>query len=230
MRKLILAATGIVCLSGVTYFLGSAWGQNKKGAAADDGPHRIALIDMAHVFNEYDKMKELKEDLGAEFKDAELKAKSYLENIKKLQEELTQFKDGSAEHKARETQIAKLTSEYQTFRQVATKELDRKTAKAHLTIYQEVQDAVEKFCEHFQYTLVIRFSRDELNSSDPQKLIQGLNRQVVYHRRSDDLTNGVLKYLNERYASAGSGNAPAAGGAKNKAAVKPAGGNATRPN
>jgi Skp family chaperone for outer membrane proteins len=201
VRKLILTATGLVCLTGASYFFGTAWGQNKR-ATSEDIPHKVALIDMGHVFTEYEKMKGLKDDLAAEFKDAELKAKGFVENMKKLQEELGQFKEGSAEHKAREAQIAKMTSEFQTFRQVAAKELDRKSAKAHLTIYQEVQDVIEQFCDYYHYTLVIRFSREELNSSDPQKLIQGLNRQVVYHRPTDDLTNGVIKYLNERYAKA----------------------------
>lgn len=228
MRKLILAATGIVCLTGATYFLGNAWGQAKKGAAAEDGPHRIALVDMNHVFKEYEKMKVLQEDLAAELKDSDLKARGYVDNLKKMQEELGQFKEGSAEHKQRETQLVKLSAEFQTFKQVTNKELDRKQAKALLAVYQEAQDVVERFCEYYQYTLVIRFSRDELNTSDPQKLMQGLNRQVMYHRPSDDITVGVVKELNRRYTAANPGMAqpaPNPNTGKKQGNVKPAGGN-----
>ncbi len=48
-----------------------------------------------------------------------------------------------------------------------------------------------------------QFSRDELNSADPQKLAQGLSRTVIYHRPKDDLTSTVLKMLNQSYEQAG---------------------------
>src|SRR5579864_2859613 len=48
-RKLILTATGFLCLAGGTYFLGTSWGQDKK-PPAEDVPHRVGLIDMGYVF------------------------------------------------------------------------------------------------------------------------------------------------------------------------------------
>ena len=62
--------------------------------------------------------------------------------------------------------------------------------------------------------MVMRFSRDELNSSDPQKIAEGLSRPVIYHRKRDDMTDVVLKYLNDTFSKAGPGPATAGGSKK----------------
>ena len=63
----------------------------------------------------------------------------------------------------------------------------------------EVADAVRKYSNHYKYTLVLRFNREDLNPEDPQGLIQGMNRQVVFHRPEDDMTDSVLSYLNGKF-------------------------------
>ena len=55
--------------------------------------------------------------------------------------------------------------------------------------------------EH-KYTLVIRFNREELDTENPQNLLQGMNRQVVYHKPEDDITVSVLDYLNRKFTDA----------------------------
>jgi outer membrane protein len=202
VRKLILTASGLVCLAGVSYFIGTAsgQGQNPKGAAAaDEVVHKVGLIDMGHIFNEYNKLKILKEEYTLDMQESETKAKSMVQKIQALQAELKELKEGSPEYAEREQKFAKLTSEFDTFRKVTQKDLLRKEAKMYHTVYLEVQDAVEKVCKHYGYTLVLRFNKEDLNTNDPQKLIQGLNRQVVYHRNRDDMTGVVLKMLNQNY-------------------------------
>ena len=51
----------------------------------------------------------------------------------------------------------------------------------------------------------MRFNREELEAAgDPQKIIQGMNRQVVWHRPQDDLTDPILNYLNNEYSKTAS--------------------------
>lgn len=203
MRKLILTASGLVCLAGVSYFIGSASGQGQKGAAAaDEVVHKVGLIDMGHIFNEYSKLKVLKEEYTLDMQESETRAKGMVKKIQDLQAELKELKEGSPEYTEREQKFAKLTSEFDTFRKVTQKDLVRKEAKMFHTVYLEVQDNVERLCKHHGYTLVLRFNKDDLNTNDPQKLIQGLNRQVVYHRNRDDMTAAVLKMLNQQYDKA----------------------------
>jgi outer membrane protein len=201
VRKLILTASGLVCLAGVSYFIGTASGQPAKGAA-EEVVHKVGLIDMGHIFNEYAKLKILREEYTVEMQDSETRAKGMVTKIQALQAELKEYKEGTAEFSEREQKFAKLTSDFDTFRKVTQKDLLRKEAKMYHTVYLEVQDAVEKLCRHHGYTLVLRFNKEDLNTTDPQKLIQGLNRQVVYHRNRDDMTSVVLKMLNQQYEKA----------------------------
>ena len=58
---------------------------------------------------------------------------------------------------------------------------------------------------------------DEVGEADnPQAIIQSMNRQVVYYRGEDDLTDPILGYLNGKYGKSGD---PAA---KPRAAAAPA--------
>jgi Skp family chaperone for outer membrane proteins len=218
VRKLILTATGLVCLAGVSYFIGSAAGQG--GKSSDDVPHKIGLIDMGQIFNEYEKLKVLREEQTAAVQESEAKAKKFVASIQTMQADMKEFKEGTPEYTAKEQQFAKLTSDFDTFRKVTQRDLLRKEAKMYHTVYLEVQDAVEKLCNYHGYTMVMRFNKEELNSTDPQKLIQGMNRPVVFHRVRDDMTNTVLKMLNQSFGKAA---APAAAGGAKKNNIKPAG-------
>lgn len=203
MKKLILSAVGIVCLVGV-YFIGSARGQNgATPAPAANVPHKVGLIDMGHVFKEYKKFDILREDLKVKIQENEQKAKGMADRITAIQAELKSgtFKEGSPEFLNREREFTKLTSEFETFRKLAQQDFLRDESKIYHQIYLEVQDAVEKFSNHFQYTLILRFNREDLNSSDPQKLLNGLNRQVIHFRGEDDITDSVVEYLNRRYSA-----------------------------
>ncbi|MFN0054323.1 MAG: OmpH family outer membrane protein [Planctomycetales bacterium] len=197
VRNLILTATGLICLAGASYFLGSATGAGE--GKTEDVAHRIGLIDMAFVFEEYDKVKVLREDLKDAHEEAETKGKEKYRAIQELKQELSNFKEGAPDYVSRESKLASLASQFETFRQVTKRELARKEAKLVHTVYLEIQDAVEKLAKHNGYTMVLRFSREELNSTDPQKVAQVLARPVIYHRKRDDMTDAVLKMLNNQY-------------------------------
>ena len=203
MKKLILAASGIVCLVGATYFVGSVWGQGATKAAAPEAPHKIGLIDMASVFSRYKKFEVLREDLRTEILQIEQEFKAKEERLKAVQGELQSgtFKQGSPEYLNREKELVRLSTEFESSRKLATQDFARKEASIYHTVYLEVEDAIKKYCSAYQYTVVLRFSREDITSNDPAKIPTLLNRQVVYFRPEDDLTDSVLEYLNKKYGT-----------------------------
>jgi len=216
-------AVGLACLIGISYHLGTA--QGGPAAALPEVPHKVGLIDMSYVFREYKNFAALRETLKGEFEQNEQKAKAMAEQIQAIQGEMKSgvFKQGSEEFLEREKKLAQLTTEFEAFRKITQRDFMRRESQIYNTIYQEVSAAVEKFSRYYQYTLVMRFNRDELSSNDPQKLLQGLNRQVVYFSPHDDITESVLAYLNERFDkahAAGAATSPAAG--RRPAARQPA--------
>jgi outer membrane protein len=236
VKRTILFSLILAALVGTSVWVGSALGQqNAAKAPATELPHKIGLIDMAQVFKDYKKFEALRNDLKEELETTEAKGKELADKIQAVQNELKSgvFKDGSQDFIARETQLTKLTSDFQTFRAVSQKEFLRKESKIYGTVYKEVEDAIQKYCKAYKYTLILRFSREELNSDDPQKLIAGLQRQVVHFRSEDDLTDSVVDFLNNQYAKSGGtprAVTPAGGTSSGatKGAVKPAAGAASK--
>lgn len=204
MKKLILSASSIACLAGLLSLGNTAWSDPGKGApreaaSKDSRPHKVGLIDMAFVFKKYKKFDALREDLKAQIGDSEIEAKNMAEKIKALQSELKSLKEGAPEFDAKEKQLAAISAQFETFRRSTQRDILKEESKIYHTIYMEVADAVRKYSKHYEYTLVLRFNREDLNPEDPQGLIQGMNRQVVYYLQEDDMTDSVLDYLNKKF-------------------------------
>ncbi len=201
MRKLILTATGFLCLAGGTYFLGNTWGQDKK-PAAEDVPHRVGLIDIGYVFEHYEKVKYLSEEMNIELKETQQKLEAKAKRGWDMQEQIKEYNEGSADYTTLDTKIVKLAAELETDNKMFKNEINKKRAKMVHQVYLEVYDAVEKFCNHHKFTVVIKFNRVDMSSNDVNRVNQLMNEIVVYHRKKDDLTDGVVKYLNERLPAA----------------------------
>lgn len=207
MKKLITSAAVIAIVGCFACFNETASAQAPASANAKSVEHKVGLIDMAHVFKNYTKFTALREELKAEIQQSDGKAKAMAEQIQAVQKEMQDFKQGSPEYLAREKQLAQAASDFEAFRKVAQRDFLRKESRIYHTIYMEVTDTVKKYAKIYNYTLIMRFNRESLDTDDPKKLIQGMNRQVVFHRADDDITLSVLDYLNRAYKPSSGGSA-----------------------
>jgi Skp family chaperone for outer membrane proteins len=198
VKKVVLKATAFVLFCGL---ISSAVVRGDGTAAqADASPHRIALIDMARVFKNYKKFEAMRDELKGELTKSEERFKAMAEAIKKEQNDLKQYKEGTEEYSRVEKSLLNHTTQAEAFRKSQQRDLIRKEAQIYKTIYLEVSDAVEKYATYYHFTLVLRFSADELSGDqNPEDVMRGLNRQVVYYRPSDDITNAICEFLNRRY-------------------------------
>lgn len=209
MKQALLSAT-IASILTVSSTL--AFGQNPGGAAAAPAmPYKVGLIDMGQVFKNYKKFEVLRSDLKAEFEAQEAKAKEMAQHAQELQQKMKQLKEGSPQYSAAEKELATASAEFESFRRSVQRDLLKREGQMYHQIYTEVSDVVRLYAEHFKYTLVMRFSRDELDPENPQQVIQGIGaRQVVYFRDEDDITEPVIDYLNRQYEKGPAGAAGAA--------------------
>lgn len=209
MKRLLVSATAMAVLACVTTFAGTAYGQTQPGAASK--PHKVGLIDMAHIFKNYKKFEALREDLKTEIEASDAQAKQMAAEAQRIQQELQSktFAEGSPEWQQREKALLRLKADFEAFRQNAQREFLKKESTIYKTIYLEVADAVQKYAHYYNYTVVLRFSREGLeDTEDPREVLQGMNKQVVFHRPEDDITESVLDYLNRQYAAKAGGAAP----------------------
>ena len=203
MRSIRLLMTGFVVSAGLLVAANSAVAQQAAPAAGEaKSAHQIGLIDMAHIFKNYTKFKAETEGLQKAAEEAEAKAQGMVAEMKQVQGTMQGLTATSPEYSAKEAQLIELQTKLQTFQQVERRDIVRKQAEVYKKIYLEVQKAVQQYASYYNYTLVIRFNRQEISAAgDPQQIIQGMNRQVVWHRQQDDLTDVILKYLNDQYAA-----------------------------
>lgn len=189
----------------------SAAAASSAAAAPAASAHQVGLIDMAYVFKNYSKFKSMTEEMQAEAKAAQAEAEAMVEEMKQVQTKMQSLQDGSEEYIANEKKILTLQTNLESFRKVQQREFLRKEAEIYKTVYMEVQENVQHYAKHYGYTLIIRFNRQSVDAAEnPQEIITSMNRQVVFYREQDDLTDPILDYLNKQYGeSSGGAAAPA---------------------
>lgn len=202
MKKTILSTFVVATVAGLGLFVGTTQGQAPREAEAM--PHKVGLIDMAEVFKNYEKFKTETEALKEEVRATTDQMKAVAEKVKGLQGEMQELKQGAPRRNEIEKEILKYQAQLQLLRTQTQVDLARKEAAIYKEIYEEVQGAVEKYAGYYKYTLVLRYSSEELDEElPPQAVIQKLNQLVVYRRADDDITPAIVAYLNRKFNGGG---------------------------
>lgn len=197
MKKFSLWMTAFVAVAGLLVAVNTASAQQNQPAASG---HQVGLIDMAHIFKNYEKFKAETQALQAAAEQAEAKAKDMVAQMQAKQSRMQDLTAGSPDYNKLEGEIIQLQTQLQAFQQVERRDIVRKQADVYKKIYVEVQGAVEQYAKYYNYTLIMRFNREDVaEATDAQKIIQSMNRQVVWYRTQDDLTDPILQFLNDQY-------------------------------
>ncbi|MEZ6130002.1 MAG: OmpH family outer membrane protein [Planctomycetaceae bacterium] len=176
--------------------------------------HRIGLIDMAHVFQNYKKFEGLRSALQAEIEQSDAEAKQMVERLQKMQEEMKKFDSGGPQFEQAERAILDQKGEFDSFRAATQRKLARRESEMFKIVYTDVTAAVKLYAEYAKYDHVMRFNRKGIDdTTNPQEAVQTMNKTFIYWNASNDITDKVLGYLNDSYAkSSGAAPAPAPGG------------------
>lgn len=202
MKKLIAGAVTVAVLATLFVTSEPIHGQQANPAATPAAAHKIGLIDMAEVFKEYEKFKTARQALQSEIEQSEAEAKRMIDEMKQINDQATsgEFKQDTPQFKELEQRMITKKSELEAYRASQQRDFLRKESEIYKQVYLETQDMVEKYATHFKYTLVMRFNRQSVeDAANPQEVIQSMNRQVVFHQQSDDITDAVLRALNDSY-------------------------------
>jgi Skp family chaperone for outer membrane proteins len=208
VKKLIVCSAAAVMAAGL--FISTRDSLGQAGAAAPkSSAHQVGLIDMAHVFKNYEKFKTSTTALQDSIKQADEQAKKEIDKIKLIQEKMGGLTQGSPDYAALEQQLIGATTKLEAFKKTSQLNFLRAEADIYKTVYLEVQNAVQQYAGVYKYTLIMRFNRNPVDEAEnPQQIIQSMNRQVVYYRGEDDLTDPILNYLNDKYTKSGGSAAP----------------------
>ena len=170
--------------------------------AEKDAPGKIGLIDIVHVFKEYDKVKTMLKGLAEEAKTNESALKTKVQDMQQVQKQLKSgnFAQGSPQYKQLEQKLISMSTEIESERKMRQLEFVRKESEIYKSVYVEIQDTVAMFAKHYNYDVILKFSRTKVDeASNPRDVMASMNRQVVHFDPQDDITSPILQYLNTQY-------------------------------
>lgn len=139
---------------------------------------KIGYVDVAEVFDSYQKTKQLDTELEKKGSQKEAELQGRLNELKKLRESLELLNDQARETKGRE--IEQKADELQRFRNNTARDLRRERDKVAKAILQEIQEAVEVYAKANGFTVILDA------------------RTVLYGQTAFDVTASIVKLMNGR--------------------------------
>ncbi|MEK7878736.1 MAG: OmpH family outer membrane protein [candidate division NC10 bacterium] len=143
---------------------------------------KIGYVNLAKVFDNYEKTKVSDAALEKSGKQKEGELETKMNELKKLRQNLELLNDESREAKQRE--IEEKSEELQRFRTSTARDLRRDRDKVAKEILAEIQRGVDEYAKANAFSLII----DE--------------RFLLYGQSTYDVTDAILKLLNGRAAAA----------------------------
>ena len=131
---------------------------------------------------------EMRKNVQAAEDALKLRRKEYellVERLEGLPKDSEKYRNAEGEVKRFASEInAKVAEQKQHFL--------KQEATIYIEVYDEIMLAVKRLAEQRGIKLVLRFNGDPVDRSDPQEVLKELNKSVMYHHETIDLTDAIL--------------------------------------
>lgn len=184
--------TGAVIIAAGIY-LGSSHAADEP--AAEAVVRQVAVIDMARVFDNCKKFQGRKAELQVEVKIAEEMLRGESDALKSMQAEAESALRGSEARERLEQEVAQRASDLQLKLARQKKELLKREALMYADAYDEVLAGIKQYAKQHGIYLVVRTNQKAIDRTDPQSVVDGLSRAVVYQDAAD-ITDALIKQIN----------------------------------
>ncbi len=155
----------------------------------------VAVIDLDEVFRKHENLQAQLEQLKADMQQAEATVREERKKIEILAEQLKTLRPESPDYEPKEKQFASMNADIQVKMRQKSRELLEREAQLRYDTYQNVLAAVASFAEQYNVQLVIRFSREEIDKTQPRSIQMALARPIVYQRQLD-ITDHIVRLVN----------------------------------
>lgn len=203
-------------------FCSVASAQNGAPAQAlQHQPTSTAVVDMDYILDNHPTFTAQAEALKAEYQktmeDFEARRKDLTQKVEQLNTSLTA---DSPEFKKQQEFLVQQDSKMRLEAVNKEKELTEKRAKLMLDTYNQIVERVAGAAQYYKYDMVVRYSRrqaSQMNPKNPQTVMIGADREVIYFNPNYDLTDTVIAMLKRDIPAA----APTTGGKVSQTATAP---------
>ena len=169
--------------------------QQRTAPGGQAGP-QLALLDLAYIFANHVKFKQLSDGLRRDVEAAEAELKNNKAALQKMVDQLESYNRGTPEYRQLEEDITKRQAEIQVQVNVQKRDFFEQEAKMYYTVYQEIMEQVRYYSDKHGILLVMRFNGDPFDENDPQGIQKELNKAVLYHNKMIDITPYILDAVN----------------------------------
>jgi outer membrane protein len=191
LRQMLAGALLVTAVVGV-----SAQGQGNPAASVGT---RVAVIDIAKIFDEHPGFKQQMEQMKKEVEAVEAGFRQRAKQMEALRERMKQFAPGAPEYKDLDSQILNIQADGQVEATQKKKEFLEREAQLYFSVYSEIQAEVAAFSRQNSIGLVLRFNSSPIEPNRNSTL-EGVNRPVVFQDRLN-ITTQILDQINRRYAA-----------------------------
>jgi len=153
-----------------------------SGAAIAESQAKIGYIDLSRSFDEYQKTKDLDKELEAKGDMKQKEREKVVQEIRKMREELEMMNQNAREKK--EADIEAKIKSLQEFDQEAKADLTKERDNMVKDILKEMSDVIKEYGEKNGYSIIVN------------------DRVLLYGDRGMELTNEIIKILNDKYKTA----------------------------
>jgi Skp family chaperone for outer membrane proteins len=181
--------------------------QAQAQAGPKNGPSSIALVDVSYILKQHPTMNTNMEAIKAEMTqaqdDIESRRKALLAETESVGKN---YNPDSVEFKQKQESLISQESKLRVDFMGKEKEFAEKQAGVIYNSYRSINDAISVVAKHYNYDLVLRYSReqDQMDPKKPQSVNFGIQRDVLFINPQVDVTEIVLQVLKSNTPAAAS--------------------------
>ena len=206
----IWVTLGGLMVGAAVFAIAQTPGVNRPATPMATGGPYVAVLDVAYIFKNHARLKQVLDNLKAEIQQADSRARAENEAIRQLMQQLEQERPGTPNYKQLEEAIAKRRADLQVQTALQRKEFLAREAKLYYSVYQEIEQVVRYYATQNNIAVVLRFNGEPADPDDPDSILREINKPVVYFAQSLDLTPLVLEALNRTATQTATPRQPAA--------------------
>jgi Skp family chaperone for outer membrane proteins len=195
-RKIISSVVGLLILLSVWAICAEDASKPEPASSGDNT--KVALLDVNYIFKNHTAFKEEMDQLKkeADEMDKNMKEQQSLMNADAAQ--LQKMTVGSTEYTEAESRITRAKTDWTVEIQDQRRKFLHREANAYRLAYADINSIVEKYAREHQIDIVIRFMGDPIDSNNPESILAGINKSVIYYNTKTDITPHILKILHDR--------------------------------
>ncbi len=161
---------------------------------------RIAFCDLVLVFNNYQRAKDMTTELNERRKAIEAEKNKRGKAVEALQMELQNYKKGSQQYEKTLNEVQRQSIELEAYLRFQEQLALREHRSLTEEMYKEIVTAVASAAKRQGISVVLQREQEQLNSDDTKAMLQQIyNRKVLYFNEALDITDGILRSLNQAY-------------------------------